>query len=125
MTKPQCWQHCAICGAPTQDAVVGNRLLSHWTVQHLPAESAPAVSWRCQQHRGYKMRTASAVWANEQGDLCFTLVCGHQAHWVFRGQWGYTPAMVMRGLETGQMRLDQRQRCYQCADLARESERQM
>jgi hypothetical protein len=34
------------------------------------------------------MRPANAIWANELGDLCFTLAGGHQVPWVFRGEWG-------------------------------------
>lgn len=47
----QRWQPCAICRASTQDALVGNRLLSLWNVQRLPAEGAPAISWRCEADR--------------------------------------------------------------------------
>jgi hypothetical protein len=54
---------------------------------------------------------ASAIWANEWGDLCFTLVCGHGVQYIFRGEWGYTQALIERGLATGELRLGRRQRC--------------
>jgi hypothetical protein len=62
------------------------------------------------------MREASAVHANEHGDLIYSLTCGHEVQWVFRGIWGYTPALISRGLATRQLRLDRRQRCYLCGD---------
>lgn len=109
-------QPCAICHTATEYAVVGNRLLSRWDVHRLPAAGVPSLSWRCELHRRYKMRPASAVCTNEYGDLCFTLICGHTSQWVFRGQWAYTPALVEQGLATGQIRLDQRHRCFICGD---------
>ena len=117
---PQRWQHCTVCHAPTQFAVVGNRLLSRWDVHRLPDEGVPAISWRCEKHRTYKMRPASAIQANEYGDLCYTLTCGHQSQWVFRHAWKYTQDMIERGLVTGELRLEERHRCFACADLARE-----
>jgi hypothetical protein len=63
------------------------------------------------------------VWANEQGDLCFPLVCGHQAQWVVRNAWGYTPALAERSLATEELGLDRRQRCYACGDRESEAER--
>jgi hypothetical protein len=60
------------------------------------------------------------MWANEHGDFCFTLVCGRGVQWIFRGEWGYTQVLVERGLATGDLRLDRRQRCSQCGDLESE-----
>ena len=117
----QHWYPCAICQVLTQHALVGNRVLSHGEVQRLPSEGVPAISWRCHHHRRCKLRAASAVWANELGDRCFVLACGHQTHWVFRGEEGYTPALVEHGVQTGQMKLDQRQRCYACGDQESEA----
>lgn len=117
----QHWQPCAICQVWTQHALVGNRVLSHWEVQRLPSESLPAISWRCHHHRRCKLRAASAIWANDLGDHCCTLVCGHQVQWIFRDEWGYTPEMVKRGLATGELRLDKRHRCYACGDLESET----
>lgn len=113
------WHPCAICQESTQQALVGNCLLSRWDVQRLPAEAAPPVSWRCHHHRRCKLRPASTMWANEHGDLCCMLTCGHQVQWVFRGEWAYTPEMVQRGLATGELRLDKRRRCFTCGDLER------
>ena len=110
----QHWQPCAICRAPAQEAVCGNRLLSRWDVWQLPRERVPAVSWRCERHRRYKMRATLGVRATEDGDLLFSLVCGHKVCWVFRGQWAYTPAMIERAIATRQIRLNRRQRCYAC-----------
>lgn len=77
---------------------------------------APAVySWRCEPHRRSTMQNV-AVWAKEQGDLCFTLVCGHQVQWVCRGQWGSTQALVEQGQATGQVQLKRCQRCF-CAAI--------
>lgn len=120
----QRWQPCAICQAPTQHALAGNRILSRWDVQCLPVEDAPSVSWRCHHHRRCKMRAATVVWANTDGDLCFMLACGHQTRWVFRREGRYTPALVERGVESGQINLEQRQRCFLCGDVVSESERQ-
>lgn len=118
----QQWHPCAICQESTQHALAGNRALSHWEVQCLPSEGAPSISWRCHHHRRCKMRAASVVWANEQGDLCFVLECGHQTQWVFGDEGGDTVAMVEHGVNTGQINLDRRQRCYACGDVERESE---
>ena len=113
---------CTICGAPTQDALCGNRLLFRSDVARLPTEQTPALSWRCGSHQRYQMRQAAAVRASDLGDLMYTLTCGHEVVGVFRGQWVYTPAKVKRGLLTRQIRLDQPQRCYACGDLEQESE---
>lgn len=118
----QQWHPCAICQASTQHALVGNRVLSRWEVLRLPSEDAPAVSWRCHHHRRCKLRAASVVWANAQGDLCFVLACGHQAHWICRGERSYTAALVERDVDSGQINLARRQRCYACGDLERESQ---
>jgi hypothetical protein len=67
------------------------------------------------------MREASAVQASELGDVIYTLTCGHEVHWVFRGRWAYTSAQLKRSILTRQIRLDQPQRCYRCGD--REEER--
>lgn len=32
------------------------------------------------------------------------------------GEWGYTQAMIERGLATGELRLDRRRRCSTCGD---------
>jgi len=117
---PQRWYECVLCREPTQHAVCGNRLLSRWEIMRLPAEEPPASSWRCAAHRPYKLRAANAVWASVLGDLCFRLVCGHVVQCVFRGEWGYTQAMIERGLTTGELRLDQRRRCFTCGDLEQE-----
>ena len=119
----QHWHPCAICQTATQHAISGNRVLSHGEVQGLPSEGAPDVSWRCHHHRRCKLRAASVVWANAYGDLCFMLECGRQTQWVFRGEWGYTPTMVERGVDSGQINLDRRQRCYVCGDLESEAKR--
>jgi hypothetical protein len=37
----QRWQPCAICQAPTQHALAGNRMLSRWDVQRLPKAPPP------------------------------------------------------------------------------------
>ena len=113
---------CTICGAPTQDALCGNRLLFRADVHRLPSEHAPAVFWRCANHQRYTLRTASAVRASDQGDLIITLTCGHELCWVCRGRTAYTPATIKHALTTRQIRLDQPQRCYGCGDLERESE---
>lgn len=120
----QRWHPCAICQASTQHALVGNRVLSHREVQRLPSEGASAVSWRCHHHRCCKLRAASVVWANAQGDLCFVLACGHQTHWFCRGEGSYTAALVEQEVDSGQINLEQRQRCFLCADVVRESESQ-
>jgi hypothetical protein len=86
-------------------------------VQRLPAEQAQVSSWHCQDHQHYQMHTASAVQASVQGDLIYTLACGHEVQRVFRGVCGYTPAMISRGLAIRQIRLDQSQRCSVCGDL--------
>lgn len=121
----QPWHPCAICRASTQHALVGNRVLSHREVQRLPSEGVPAPSWRCHHHRRCKLRAASVVWANVQGDLCFVLECGHQTHWIFRGEWSYIAAMVERDVDSGQINLARCQRCYACGDVERESESQL
>lgn len=114
---PQRWYPCERCQEVTQHAIVGNRLLSRWDVARLPADGAPAVSWRCAAHRRYKMRSAAAMWANQYGDLCSRLVCGHQTCWIFRDDFAYTQRMIERGLATGELQLAKRQRCFVCADL--------
>jgi hypothetical protein len=115
---------CAICGAPTQDALVGNRLLLGSDVHHLPTEDAPTIFWRCRTHQRYEMRRALGVQVSAQGDLLFTLTCGHEVRWVFRGQIGkqkaYTPARLALAISTRQIRLEQPQRCYLCGDLQQE-----
>src|ERR1051326_3167484 len=113
---PPSWRDCAICRVPTQDALCGNRLLSRWEVARLPTEQAPTLSWRCEYHQHYTLSPASSVHPNLQGDLLFTLVCGHEVLWVFRGLQVFTPIRVTHGLATGQIRLDQPQRCYLCGD---------
>lgn len=118
---PQRWYQCALCQESTQHAVAGNRLLSRWDVMRLPADHPPAFSWRCAAHRHYKLRAATAIWANEHGDLCFRLTCGHQVQCVFRDEWGYTQAMIERGLKTGELRLDKHRRCFACGDQESES----
>ena len=62
------------------------------------------------------MREAAAAHANEQGDLIYSLTCGHEVQYIVRGVWGYTPAMLARELATRQIRLDQPQHCYRGAD---------
>ena len=116
--------HCTICGAPAQHALCGNRVLFRSDVARLPTDHAPAVFWRCAAHRRYQLRQASAVRASALGDLVSTLTCGHEVVGVFRGPWDYTPAKLKRGLLTGQIRLDQPQRCYRCGDREGESEHQ-
>ena len=113
---------CTICGAPTQDALCGNRLLFRKDVHRLPAEEAPTVCWRCGSHQRYQMRQASGVHVSEQGDLIYMLTCRHQVCWVFRGQEAYTSAKLAHALTTRLIRLDQPQRCYVCGDLERERE---
>ena len=117
--------HCTICGATTQDALCGNRLLFRSDVSRLPTEQAPAVFWRCGTHQRYQMRQSSAVRSSDLGDLIYTLTCGHEVLGVFRGRRVYTLAKVKRGLLTRQIRLDQPQRCYLCGDLEQESEIQI
>jgi hypothetical protein len=121
---PPSLQDCAICQAPAQDALCGNRLLSRWEVRQLPADLAEAISWRCEHHQRFKLQPASSVHANGQGDLIFSLVCGHRVHWVFRGRQGFTPALVAQGLASRKIRLEARQRCYLCGDWAEESQAQ-
>ena len=77
------------------------------------------ISWRCERHQGSQMHEASVVRANELGDLIYSLTCGHEVQRIVRGVWGYTPAMLARELATRQVRLDQPQRCYRCADQER------
>ena len=113
---------CTICGAPTRDALCGNRLLLRPDVHRLPTEDAPPVSWRCETHQRYQMRQASGVQVSEQGDLIYRLTCGHEVCWVCRGQEAYTPAKLAHALTTRQIRLDQPQRCSVCGDLERESQ---
>jgi hypothetical protein len=120
---PPSLQDCALCRAPAQDALCGNRLLSRWEIRHLPTDLAEAVSWPCERHQDSKLQPASTVHANAQGDLIFSLVCGHQVHWVCRGQARYTPALVASDLATGRIRLDRLQRCYVCSDLERAREK--
>jgi hypothetical protein len=67
------------------------------------------------------MREATAVHANELGDLLFSLACGHDVQWVFRGVSGYTPALIAHELATRRLRLDQPQRCYACGALESEA----
>lgn len=74
------------------------------------------ISWGCERHQGYQMHEASAVLANELGDLIYSLACGHELHRIVRSVWGYTPAMLARELATRQIRLDQPQHCYRGAD---------
>jgi hypothetical protein len=109
-------QRCARCGAPTWEGICGNRLLLRPDVSRLPLDQAPLFSWRCASHQGYQMRDASAVQASELGDVIYTLTCGHEVHWVFRGRWAYTSAQLKRSILTRQIRLDQPQRCYLCGD---------
>jgi hypothetical protein len=116
------WQDCAICGTATQYAICGNRLLSRWDVRRLPPEYAPTVTWRCELHWHYRMRAATAVQVNAPGDLIYLLTCLHKVCWVYRGKQSYTPAMIECGIKRRQIRLDQLQRCYWCADLEEESE---
>ena len=72
------------------------------------------------------MRQASGVQVSEQGDLLYTLTCGHQIRWVcrgqFRGQMAYTTARLEHDITTRQIRLDQHKRCYLCGDLKQENE---
>jgi hypothetical protein len=114
-------ERCSVCRGSTKHAIVGNRLLWLADVYRLPREGMPSLEWRCEGHQRYKLRQSSAVRATELGDLVFTLTCGHQVHGVFRGRLAYTPALVERGVATRQLRLDQDQRCYLCADEERES----
>ena len=114
-------QRCARCGAPTWEGICGNRLLLRPDVSRLPLDQTPLFSWRCATHQGYQMREASAVQASELGDVIYTLTCGHEVHWVFRGCWAYTSAQIKRSILTRQIRLDQPQRCYLCADQERET----
>ncbi len=117
------YQHgrrCALCGAPTWDGICGNRLLLRSDVSRLPPEHPPALFWRCASHQGYQMHPASAVRVSDLGDLIYTLTCGHEVYWMYRGRWAYTPALVKHGILTRQIRLDQLQRCYLCADQQRE-----
>lgn len=111
---------CTICGASTQDALCGNRLLFRKDVHRLPAEEAPPVCWRCGSHQCYQMRQARGARASPQGDVFLTLTCGHEVCWVCRGKAAYTPAKLAQALLTRQIRLDQPQRCYVCGDLERE-----
>lgn len=110
------WHDSALCGVGTHFALCGNRLLDHRDVQRLPAADAAGVSWRCLDHQPYRMHTASAVRASEQGDLIYTLTCGHAVQWVYRGQGAYTAAKLARDMATRQIRLDQPQRCYVCSE---------
>jgi hypothetical protein len=112
-------QRCARCGAPTWEGIGGNRLLLRPDVSRLPTDQTPLFSWRCANHQGYQMREASAVQASELGDVIYTLTCGHEVHWVFRGRRAYTSAQIRRSILTRQIRLDQPQRCYLCADQER------
>ncbi len=121
---PPSLQDCAICRAPTQEALCGNRLLSRWEVRALPPDLAQALSWRCERHQRAVQRPATAVRASEQGDLVFLLQCRHEVRWVSRGSGGYTPKLVKERLATRQIRLDQPQRCYRCGDLEQQQERQ-
>jgi hypothetical protein len=113
---------CTICGAPTQVALCGNRLLFRADVHRLPTEHAPPVSWRCGTHQRYEMRQASGMRVSERGDVISRLTCGHEVCRVFRGQEAYTPARLQHAIITRQLRLDQPQRCYACGDLERERE---
>ena len=113
---------CTICGAPTPDALCGNRLLFRKDVHRLPAEHAPTVFWRCGSHQRYQMRQATEVQVSEQGDLIYRLTCGHAVCWVCRGQGAFTLTKLAHALTTRLIRLDQPQRCYACGDLERESE---
>ena len=112
---------CALCDVTTNDALAGNRLLSHAEIQRLPAEHPPLFSWRCELHQRSTMRAASAVRATADGDLLFTLVCGHEVCWMCRGPEAYTPALLERRVVRRQIRLDQPQRCYGCGDVERAS----
>ncbi|SRR5579875_1254505 len=109
---------CSVCSASTGYAIVGNQILSQWDVDSLPTEEVPEVVWRCDAHLRYKQCAAMAVKANAQGDLLFTLVCGHVVQMMFRRVGGYTPEMVTRALEEGAIRLEKRHRCYFCGDSA-------
>ncbi|HEX6778515.1 MAG TPA: hypothetical protein VF099_09965 [Ktedonobacterales bacterium] len=113
---PTRWHSCACCDGAAEYALAGNRLLSHKDVKRLPAEYLPAISWRCEGHWRYQLRTASAVRATTAGDLLYTLTCGHEVCWVRRGQEAYTQARLARAMITRQIRLDQLQRCYACGD---------
>lgn len=55
--------------------------------------------------------------ASELGDLISTLTCGHDVQWLCRGRRAYTLTLVTRCLVTRQIRLDQPQRYYRCADV--------
>jgi hypothetical protein len=116
------WHDCILCGARTQSAIYGNRLLSWRDMERLPTDQAPTISWRCERHQPSQVREVSAVHASELGDVLYVLACGHEIQWIVRGIWGYTPAMIAHELATRQIRLDQPQRCYLCGDL--ESEKQ-
>ena len=76
---------------------------------------------RAETLRHSKLRAATAIWASVHGDLCFRLTCGHQVQCVFREEWGYTQAMIERGLKTGELRLDKHRRCFACGDQESES----
>lgn len=89
-------QPCALCQHRTQQAICGNRLLSHVDVRRLSVQQVPMISWRCERHQGYQMREASAVHANALGDLIYSLACGHEVQSIVRGVWGYTPALIAR-----------------------------
>lgn len=115
------WHQCVRCQRLTQQAICGNRLLSHIDMRRLPVEQVPVLSWRCERHQGYQMHEAAAVHANELGDLVYSLACGHEVQYLARGVWGYTPAMMAQALATRQVRLDQLQRCYLCADSESET----
>jgi hypothetical protein len=118
---PPSVQDCALCGAPTHEAMCGNRLLSRWEVRD-PPDLVPTISWRCERHQRSVLRLARAVRASEQGDLLFLLQCRHEVRWVLRGVRAYTPPLVAQQLASGQIRLDQFQRCYQCGDLEQPGE---
>ncbi len=107
---------CSVCSAPTGYAIVGNQILSQWEVDRLRTEDVPEVMWRCDAHLRYKQRAATTVKTNAQGDLIFTLVCGHLVQMLFRHVGGYTPEMVTQALAEGAIRLEQRHRCYCCGD---------
>ena len=105
---------------------MGNRLLLRADVQRLPTQDAPTIFWRCRSHQRYVMRQASGIRVSAQGDLLFTLTCGHDVCWLYRGQTkgqnAFTPARLKQALTTRQIRLDQPQRCYRCGDLHNERE---
>src|ERR1051326_6368840 len=118
------WHECVICGARTQSAIYGNRLLSWRDMERLPTEQASTVPCRGARPQSSQRRQASAVHANDLGDLIYVLTCGHEVQRIVRGVWGYTPAMIAHELATRQIRLDQPQRCYLCGDLEQERERE-